>query len=158
MNRCLFFRLWPSLSCTTPQRDDTSRMFTYFPRRWVRICVYWTLTGTSECYSFSMVMQLSEISQYLIQLFTADTDHLVLIVLVCVCIFVWLNHTGALQMSMLPVCIWPPLRPTWQSLPMNRQNTWAWTRMALLNPTITGTTVQTLTSECNRITEKTMKQ
>lgn len=79
---------------------------------------------------------------------------LVLIVLVCVWIYVWLNHTGALQMSMLPVCIWPPLKPTWQSLPMNRQNTWAWTRMALLNPTITGTTVLTLTSECNRITEK----
>lgn len=31
------FRPWPLSSCTTLQRDDTSRMFTCSPRKWVRI-------------------------------------------------------------------------------------------------------------------------
>lgn len=45
------------------------------------------------------------------------------------------------QMNMLPVCIWPPLKPTWLSWQTSRPSTWAWIRTVPSNPTTTGTTL-----------------
>lgn len=103
-------------------------MFTYFPRRWVRIYGYLALTF--DLYTlWWWCWCCNWLWPNLMSCFQSCA---------CVCIPVLFNHIGAFQMNMSPVCIWPLLRPTWQSFLTSRPSTWASTRTAPSNLIITG--------------------